>query len=56
MTGATFSTALSSADTMVAPAPMLAGASARDRIPLMMPSLPTADDLLPYLRRIDANR
>ena len=22
----------------------------------MMPSLPTADDLLPYLRRIDANR
>ena len=28
----------------------------RERIPLMMPSLPTADDLLPYLRRIDANR
>ena len=22
----------------------------------MMPSLPTADELLPYLRRIDANR
>lgn len=31
-------------------------ALARERIPLMMPSLPTADELLPYLRRIDANR
>ncbi|WP_422022799.1 DegT/DnrJ/EryC1/StrS family aminotransferase [Pyruvatibacter mobilis] len=26
------------------------------RIPLMQPMLPTADDLLPYLRRIDENR
>ena len=34
----------------------LSGAAVRERIPLMMPSLPTADDLLPYLRRIDANR
>jgi len=34
----------------------LAGAAVRERIPLMMPSLPTADELLPYLRRIDANR
>ncbi len=28
----------------------------RERIPLMMPSLPTADELLPYLRRIDSAR
>jgi dTDP-4-amino-4,6-dideoxygalactose transaminase len=34
----------------------LSGAAVRERIPLMMPLLPTADDLLPYLRRIDANR
>ena len=34
----------------------LSGAAVRERIPLMMPALPTADDLLPYLRRIDANR
>ena len=34
----------------------LSGAAVRERIPLMMPSLPTADELLPYLRRIDANR
>lgn len=34
----------------------LSGAAVRERIPLMMPSLPTADELLPYLRRIDAAR
>jgi dTDP-4-amino-4,6-dideoxygalactose transaminase len=34
----------------------MSGAAVRERIPLMMPLLPTADDLLPYLRRIDANR
>jgi len=34
----------------------LSGAAVRERIPLMLPSLPTADELLPYLRRIDANR
>jgi len=34
----------------------LAGAAVRERIPLMMPSLPTARELLPYLERIDAAR
>lgn len=35
---------------------VLSGAAVRERVPLMMPSLPTADELLPYLRRIDAAR
>ena len=34
----------------------LSGAAVRERIPLMMPSLPTARELLPYLERIDAAR
>jgi dTDP-4-amino-4,6-dideoxygalactose transaminase len=34
----------------------LSGAAIRERIPLMLPSLPTADELLPYLRRIDERR
>lgn len=36
--------------------PVLSGATVRERIPLMLPSLPTADELLPYLRRIDERR
>lgn len=34
----------------------IAHAMDRERIPLMVPSLPLADELLPYLRQIDANR
>jgi len=34
----------------------LSARAARERIPLMMPSLPTARELLPYLERIDAAR